>query len=221
MEALNASTKKNINLKIAIYQLIVYILAWIGLMIRIFIAIIEVGSGTEPVLYLGDMSSYFTVQTNILVLFWLTLALVYRNHEKKPRIMHPIVHGAICLYISGTFVIFAIFLSPYYQPTGIEAVANILMHYIVPLAFILEWFITELDTQYQYRYLLYYTIYPLAYLFYTLIRGTITGFYPYWFFDLNNISIIQLVINVIFLMMLFTIIASIYIALNRKIYKSR
>lgn len=215
-------SKTNSDLdKVTYYQVFVLILSIIGFIIRLFISVIEITSGTGLVLYLGNMFSYFTIQTNLLVLFWLAIALIYRNHDKRPKIMHPIIHGAICLYISGTFVIFAIFLSPYYQPTGIEAISNILMHYIVPVAFIVEWFITESNTEYKYSYLPYYTIYPFGYVIFTAIRGAFTGFYPYYFFDLSMITIIDLAINVFLLFVLFTIMGSIYIAINRRLYKSK
>jgi hypothetical protein len=206
---------------IKIFRLIVCILAWMGIIIRIIIGIFDIIGGADPFSYFGNSLSYYTLQTNLMVAIWLIIAIVLGEQEERPLIMHPIIHGAICLYITTTFLIFAIFLSGGYQPTGIEAISNILMHYIVPVAFILEWIFSEIHTKYKYIYLLYYSIYPFAYVFYTVIRGFFTGFYPYYFFDLNTISPISLAINVILLVILFTIIGSIYITINRLLYISR
>ena len=124
-------------------------------------------------------------------------------------------------YITVTFIIFALFLSPYYQPTGIEGVLNILSHYIIPIAFIIEWFLTESDTEYEWSYIGYWMIYPFIYLTYVLIRGYLTGLYPYYFIDLNYISIITLVLVVIALTVFFFLLGSLYITLNRKIYNAK
>lgn len=218
---MNASEPNKQGKYVRIYRLIVFIIAWTAVIIRIYIGISDISGGAEPASYLGNTFSYFTIQSNIMVVIWITLALLLGHKEERSILLHPIIHGAICLYITVTFLIFAIFLSGGWQPTGIEAVSNLLMHYIIPFIFIGEWIISETTTPYKYKYLIFYTFYPFGYLFYTVIRGYITGFYPYYFFDLNSISVVDLIINVILLIILFTILGGIYITINRKLYKSR
>ena len=212
------SSKKNI---ILIIRLGIFIASWMALIIRLWLSYLYIMEGGDPVTYYGNMFSYFTIQTNLMVLIWITIALIYSNKDNKPRILNPLIHGAIALYISVTFIIFALLLSVYYQPTGIEAITNILMHYAIPIAFILDWFISESDVKYEYRYLIYYLIYPFVYLAYSLVRGIFTGFYPYFFIDLNYISIVELIISVIALMVFFLILGSIYFTINRAIYNKK
>lgn len=212
--------------RIRIYRLSICIIAWTGIFIRIIVGIFDVAGGQDPIAYFGNQLSFYTFQTNIMVAIWLTTAVILGKKKGKNEkeiisvFMHPIVHGAICLYITMTFLIFAIFLSGGYRPTGLEAISNILMHYVVPISFILEWVVSEMHTEYKYRYLLHYSIYPFAYVIYTVIRGLITGFYPYYFFDLNQISPLSLLIVVFVLVVFYSIIGGIYIAINRKLYKS-
>lgn len=218
---MNASDSSNRQIWIKRYRFLVFLMTWTAIIIRIYLGIVDVINGADPLVYFGNMFSYFTMQSNVMVGIWLLFVLLLGGKEERALILHPIVHGAICLYITATFLIFAVFLSPYYQPTGLEGVYNILMHYVIPFAFIAEWIVSELDTRYEYNYLIYYTSYPFAYLFYTVIRGFITGFYPYYFFDLNQISILDLIVNVIMLIILFTILGTIYITINRKLNKSK
>jgi len=216
---MNDSNMLNYSKWIQIIRLFVGFLAWIGIIIRFIVGVFDVMGGEDPLSYFGNSFSYYTFQTNLMVAIWLTIAIIRGEQEKRPLIMHPIIHGAICLYITTTFLIFTIFLSASYQPTGLEIISNLLMHYVVPIAFIIEWVISEMQIKYKYQYLFYYAVYPFSYVVYTVIRGFFTGFYPYYFFDLNEISVLSLGINVILFVILFSIIGSIYITINRLLYK--
>ena len=58
-----------------------------------------------------DYLSYYTIQTNMLVLIWLTIAIVYWRRESEHPILKPKIKGAFTLYISTTFIIYAVLLA--------------------------------------------------------------------------------------------------------------
>ncbi|MHA2048933.1 MAG: Pr6Pr family membrane protein [Promethearchaeota archaeon] len=161
----------------------------------------------------------FTMQTNLMVTIWLTLAIIWHNKpDTLEKIMGPL-KGAFTLYISITFLFFAVLLSWMYQPTGFAAFTNLILHYITPIAFIIDWVLTENEKRYKWKYLLYWIIYPIGYLVFAFIHGTFTGNYLYYFLDASVFGILILVV-VSLLVGVGSILGCIYILVNRKRIKS-
>ncbi|MFW9882005.1 MAG: Pr6Pr family membrane protein [Candidatus Thorarchaeota archaeon] len=202
---------KKLNQKyIRTYRLIWCILAWTPLVIMIVLSLLQ---------FSFIVFSTFTFQSNLFVASWLTLNVIYYEKKIDLKILHPAVHGAITLYISVTFLIFAILLAPFYIPTGIYIFTNLMVHYVIPIAMIFEWLITEIERKCEWIYLPYWLIYPIGYLIYSLILGGVFNIYIYPFFDMTKISIAGLIIAIIGLTLFFILLGALYIFLNRKIYK--
>ena len=158
---------KKINLSnktVLIYRIIIAGVSWFTIITGFFINSIVSG---VPLAWLIGFK-YYTMQTNLMVSIWLTLAIIWYN---KPvtleKIMGPL-KGAFTLYITTTFIFFAILLQMFYQPTGWAAFSNIILHYIAPIAFIADWILTENKIRYDWKYLPYWIIYPIGYLVFSL-----------------------------------------------------
>jgi len=210
---------KNITLSnrfILIYRIIVLALSLFTIIASWSISAIESGL---PLIWLIGFR-YYTMQTNIMVSVWLILAIVWHNKpEALEKITGPL-KGAFTLYITTTFIFFAILLAPFYQPTGFAAFSNLILHYITPIAFIVDWVLTETKIRYKWKYLPYWTIYPLSYLVFSFILGTFTGDYLYPFLNINLLGIPGYLISVGLLVGVGIVLGSLYIAINRKRTKS-
>ena len=159
---------------------------------------------------------YFTNQTNLLVIIWLALAIIWSSDPNKMQKLMGKVKGAITLYITVTFIIFAIVLSPMYHPSGIEGIINLMLHYIIPVAFIFDWIITE-DNTYEWKFISHWLIYPICYLVFALIHGLTTGDFIYPFLNYEALGFSGLVISVTLLILFFIGLSSVYIAVSRKV----
>ena len=101
---------KNITLSnrfILIYRIIVLALTLFTILASWSISAIESGL---PFIWLNSFR-YYTMQTNIMVSVWLILAIVWHN---KPEALEKItgrLKGAFTLYITTTFIFFAILLA--------------------------------------------------------------------------------------------------------------
>ena len=158
---------------------------------------------------------YFTNQTNLLVVIWLVLAIIWSSDPNKMKKLMGKVKGAITVYITVTFIIFAIVLSPLYHPSGIEGIINLMLHYIIPVAFIFDWIITE-DNMYKWKFIPHWLIYPICYLVFALFHGATTGDFIYPFLNHGALGTSGLVISVTLLIFFFIGLSSIYIAVSRK-----
>ena len=210
---------KNINLSnktILIYRIIFAGLSWFTIITGWIIGSISSGI---PFSWLVGFK-YYTMQTNLMVTIWFTLAIIWYNKpESLKKIMGPL-KGAFTLYITTTFIFFAILLQISYRPTGWAAFSNIILHYITPIAFIIDWVLTETKLRYKWNYIQYWTIYPICYLVFSLIHGTFTGDYLYPFLEISKIGIIWYLLSICFLIGVGTALGCLYIVTNRKRIKS-
>ncbi|MHA2394129.1 MAG: Pr6Pr family membrane protein [Promethearchaeota archaeon] len=196
---------------ILIYRIIFAALSWVTFLLSAIYYSITYG---ELLPWFNGFKS-FTMQTNLMVTIWLTSAIIWNN---KPEVLEKItglLKGAFTLYITITFLFFAVFLSFLYIPTGFAAYTNLIFHYITPIAFIVDWVLTEIKIKYRWNYLFYWIIYPIGYLVFAFIHGAFTGSYIYYFLDISVLGILALAV-VPFLVVLGSIIGCVYIFVNRK-----
>ncbi|MFX0017959.1 MAG: Pr6Pr family membrane protein [Promethearchaeota archaeon] len=204
---------KNINLSIKtvlIYRIIFAGLSWFTIITGWFISSIASGN---PLIWLVGFK-YYTMQTNLMVTIWFTLAIFWYNKpESLEKIKGPL-KGALTLYITTTFIFFAILLQIFYQPTGWAAFSNIILHYLTPIAFIVDWIFTE-TKKYKWNYLPYWTIYPIGYLVFSFMHGIFTGDYLYTFLDISRLGLFYIV-SITFLVGVGLALGSLYIGFNKK-----
>lgn len=155
----------------------------------------------------------YTRQTNLMVIIWFILAIILRNKPKYLKKITGALKGAFTLYMTILFTIFAVLLQFFYPlPTGWAAFSNLVIHYIIPIAFIIDWLLTEQNIKYKWSYLLVWIIYPIGYMIYAVIYSAITGSYIYYFFDINGSWVMYF--SILFIYGL--ILACILIAINRR-----
>lgn len=207
---------KNITLSrntILIYRILFAGLSWFTIITG---AVLHVLTGGSLLEWFNSFKS-FTMQSNLIVTVWLTLAIIWHNKPEILKKISGLLKGAFTVYITITLIFFAILLAPFYQPTGWAAFSNLILHYITPIAFIVDWILTETKLRYKWKYLLYWIItYPIFYQAFVIIHGTFTGNYIYYFFDVNAIGILGVTIFISIIFSTGIVLGSLYIAINRK-----
>ncbi len=198
------------------YRVVFALLAWFGVLGNIVNGVSNRDPGWSVLRRIVLSLSYYTNQTNFLVALWLTLTVIYWQRESQHSFLRPKIKGALMGYITVTFLIYAGFLAQRSNPEGIDQVLNIITHYIVPIAFVLDGFLFDAKQTLEWRYAVDWLVYPFGYLAYALIYGTLTGDYLYFFIDLPELGWSGVVRNVFMLTLFFLMLGSIYIGINRK-----
>ena len=204
------------NKTILVYRICILVLTLFTIITGWSINAIESGI---PFIWLNSFK-YYTIQTNIMVSVWLILAIVWYNKPESLKKITGPLKGAFTLYITTTFIFFAILLQIFYRPTGFAAFSNIILHYVTPIAFIVDWVLTETKLKYKWNYLPYWTIYPLCYLLFSFIHGSLTGDYIYPFLNINQLGILGYSLSIFLLVSSGLGLGSMSIAINRKRVKS-
>lgn len=159
--------------------------------------------------------SFFTILTNTLVAVYFTSIVLSKgvtfNFLHKPGTL-----TAITIYISMVGLVYQVALRWIWNPEGLQRVVDELLHTLIPLMVIFFWGKYGSKDPIQYKSILKWAIYPLAYMVLILIRGSFSGFYPYPFIDVTEIGYAKTFVNSGFILMLYCILALVFISVGKK-----
>lgn len=195
-----------------------FICAWVGIAV-IFKATFDKPEVPMNSFYLTNFFSYFTNQSNILV----GLVCGYLLFKKRnfSELEQTILVGAL-IDISITFVIYQTILAQIWNPQGLDFIGNFFIHTLTPILFVTYWLIFENKKHMNYKLTLNWLLYPIIYLFYTLIRGPlVNNWYPYPFIDASKLPIHQIVLNIIGLLFIFFVVGGIFVAINNSYARNK
>ncbi|KPX40975.1 Uncharacterized protein ALO37_01779 [Pseudomonas savastanoi pv. glycinea] len=124
------------------YTLVAACLGWSGLVIQLYL--IFIGRYADHASLLGGLVrflSFFTVLSNTLAAVALSCALTARQSAGHRFFRHPVVCGGIAVSIALVGIAYNILLRHLWHPQGWQWVADELLHDIMPLAFVLYWWL--------------------------------------------------------------------------------
>jgi len=164
---------------------------------------------------------YYTMQTNLLAAIWLTCAVIFHSNFERLKKIEGVFKGAITIYILITFLGFAIMLSSLYTPTTPYGITtNIAIHYVIPIAFFVDWFFIISKIEYKFVYLPIWIIYPILYVIWSVINGKFLGSYLYPFLDPDALGLGYYFLSLGILIAVFLVLGTTLILIRRAIYRS-
>jgi hypothetical protein len=195
-----------------VYLLVAVVFAWIVLALQFHIVVdrfqVEGSPLVEAVI---RFASYFTVTTNTLVAVLLTLSLI-RSPERAPR---PPAIAAATVYIIIVGIIYYLLLAKSWNPQGIQLVANVGLHYVMPAVMVIYWLLFVPKGETRWSHAVWWLIYPLVYFAFTLAEGLRINWYPYPFVDVATLGYMKVAINGAALLIFFYVLNLIMIALDK------
>ena len=126
--------------------------------------------------------SYFTILSNLFAGVVLIFSALYLVKHRQPSVSGDLIRGAAVAGMALVGVVFAVLLRDVDLGPLLPWV-NIVHHYIMPVAVVLDWLYQPPRTQLVVKQILLWQIFPLLYLAYVLIRGSVVSWYPYPFLD--------------------------------------
>ena len=143
----------------------------------------------------ANFFSFFTIESDIFAsLMFIVSAVAVAAGVKSRRL--AMFRGAATLYMIVTGIVFAVLLSGI-EGTTLTAVPwdNIVLHYIIPLAVVGDWLIDPPHQRIGFKQGLVWLIFPIAYVAYSLVRGSIVGWYPYPFLNPETNGVVGIIIT--------------------------
>lgn len=167
-----------------IYAAIGALLGWCALALQLYLMLVQ-APGPERLGAVITYLSFFTILTNILT------ALVFSAVALQPKggwgqwLRRPPVQAATAVYIAIVGMVYQLLLRQLWNPQGAQWVADVLLHSIIPLGFVLYWLLFAPRAGLIWKDAVTWLIYPGVYLVYVLARGAVSGLYPYPFVDVK------------------------------------
>ncbi|WP_292008283.1 Pr6Pr family membrane protein [Chryseobacterium sp.] len=155
--------------------------------------------------------SFFTILTNIIVAVYFTKQLFTSfSGSSNSNFL-----TAITVYILIVGIIYQVILRSSWNPTGLQRFVDELLHGVIPFLTLVYWYLYGKKSGLKYGNMIKWAIYPLIYLFYILIRGGFSGFYPYPFVNVSEIGIAQTLVNSFYVLIFFIIVSGLLISIGR------
>ena len=202
-----------------IYQVVMMVLGWFALAAQLYI------NATSKITPIPEMIiryfSYFTIQTNLLVVICFTFLLISPHSAAGRFFSRQQTQAAITVYILIVGLIYNAILRFLWAPQGLQKTVDELLHSIIPILALIYWLAFAKKNQLQWKSVLPWLIYPFAYISYVLIRGSISGFYPYPFINTAQLGLNKVLVNSVGIATVFTFVslALVYIGklLNKQV----
>ncbi|GAA4336112.1 Pr6Pr family membrane protein [Mucilaginibacter gynuensis] len=203
------------NLK-QLYTALTSAIIWFGLGLQFYISTRQyMVEGYSFAGALVQIISFFTIETNVLVAVALTSVLASPQKSWGKYFSRISVITAVTLYIVIVGLIYNTILKDLWQPKGLFKLTDDLLHTISPILLLLYWLIFVPKQHIAWRQMLPWLIFPFVYFIYSLIRGAITGGYPYGFIDAAKLGYQQIAINSVIVLILFLVIGSFFVLITK------
>jgi hypothetical protein len=129
--------------------------------------------------------SYFTTQANLLVVAT-SLSLAFRADRDGPGWRVARLNALTGITI--TALVHWFLLHPLDDFRGLLWASDTLVHIIVPVLVVLGWLVFGPRRRISGRVVVLGLVWPVLWLLYTLAVGRVTGWYPYFFLDIEQIG---------------------------------
>jgi hypothetical protein len=167
-----------------IYAGVGALLGWFALGLQLYLMLVQ-SPGQAMVGTVITYFSFFTILTNFLTALVFTAVAFDLQTGWGQWFRSPSVQGATAVYIAIVGVIYQLLLRQLWNPQGAQWVADVLLHSIIPVGYVLYWLLFGPSTGLTWKNALSWLMYPAFYLVYILARGAVSGLYPYPFVDVN------------------------------------
>ena len=194
------------------------LLAWFALIAQ-FVLIIVNRKVSLPETIIRYFS-FFTILSNIMMALSFTLPLINPNSSAGRFWSKPSTLTAVALYIGATGIVYNIVLRPLADFDGLQLIVDELLHLIIPILFLLYWFLFVPKASLAWKNIWLWMIFPAVYCIYSLVRGAIVSYYPYPFLDVNHLGYQQVLLNCAGMVLLFGITALVLVAIAKWTGKS-
>ena len=195
-----------------IFAAIAGLVGWAGLVLQLSLIVGNLGFPLGLWRFVG----FFTILTNIgaaSVATAIALGATSGLGGARARLM-----AATSIITVG--IVYSVALRALWSPTGLQKVADALLHDATPLLWLLLWLAVR-TPRLQWREVGWALLPPALYAAYSLARGAIDGWYAYWFLDPAKQSMPELAVSIVVMIAGIAAVAAALIQLNRRLTAKR
>ena len=199
------------------YTALAVIITWFALVLQFSISIpayLDKGCSLRSALI--QLFSFYTILSNVLMVVGLTTILIAAKSAWGRFFLRNTVLTAIALYMTIVGLTYNILLRNVWHPEHLFKLADELLHVVTPVLFIIYWLAFVPKDGLKYRNVWPWLWFPFGYFIYVLIRGAISGNYPYPFIDVAKSGYPQVLLNAVILLPVFWGLGALFVFIARQ-----
>ena len=194
---------------------------WIGLVIGAAALILQVSLTIPARLANGDtligavifFFTFYTILTNIM------LVLIYVSdlwpRESLSWWRSPVTRGMMAATITLVGLFYHFFLAGTWNPQGWFKVADVALHYVTPIIYVLWWVLFTWHGKLKFGDIPIMLLPSTIWLIYAMIRGAIVNEYPYPILEAHKLGYGTVAINVLMVLVGVTVLCAIVVAVDK------
>jgi hypothetical protein len=189
------------------------VLGWFALALQLYLMLIQAPTAVMSTVI--TFFSFFTILTNCLVALVFTAVAVCPRDGWGQFFLRPSVQASTAVYIAIVAIVYELLLRKLWDPQGAQLLADVLLHVILPVGYILYWWFFSPREGLGWKNAITWLSYPGVYLVYILARGAVSGVYPYPFVNVNELGYGGVLARAGILMLVFLGMGLLVVALAR------
>ena len=197
---------------VRIIAAIAALVGWAGLLLQLWLLMRNMGPANGLWRFLG----FFTILTNIGAASVATALATGRMEGlggPRARLM-----AATSILLVG--LVYSVALRSLWNPTGLQKVAAVALHDATPLLWLALWLLAP-HVRLHWREIVWALLGPLLYIVYAIARGSIEGWYAYWFLNPAAQSPAEFAFSLCVLFCAFGLTATALVAADRQLSRDR
>lgn len=159
--------------------------------------------------------SFFTILTNVLVFAAMALPVVASGSQLGRWAGSGGVRTGMTMYAVVVGLVYHFLLHATWNPQGWLFVVNILLHYVMPTAMLLDWLMFTPKGRLRWIDPAKWLLFPLLYGGWTLIHGLAADWWPYWFIDVTELGLTRVVLIFAGLLLFFGAVGLVLVTIDR------
>ncbi|HEY0238082.1 MAG TPA: Pr6Pr family membrane protein [Friedmanniella sp.] len=162
---------------------------------------------------LARLVSYFTIQSNVIVLVASISLAVAPNRDGR---IWRVLRLDSLLVIAVTGVVYNLLLARLVHLDGVALWTNAALHIVAPVLTLVVWAVVGPRPRITWAVVGWAFVWPVAWIVGTFVRGAITGWYPYPFMDAATLGYPRAVGATSLVIVLALVLAVVFVRLDRR-----
>lgn len=168
-------------------------------------------------IYFTNLSNYFCIGV-----MFAALIQTLKKKEDSYVTINPLVKLIGVMSLLLTAIVYNVMLAPTYEPIESFQPNSVILHIILPIMFVVDWFLFYEPKKLKWFHPLLTIITPIGYVVFIYIRAAILGYdtknhllYPYFFLDLETQGVAGAVKWIVLLAMAFVVMSYIFLGIDK------
>lgn len=189
-------------------------LGWFSIVLQFYLILLNREASVQETII--RYFSFFTILTNILTTVCFTVLLCTPMSTWGKFFSRPSTLTALAVYITIVGVVYNGILRFLWSPQGAQQLVDELLHLVNPLWFLLFWIFFVPKSRLKWKNVFFWLLYPLIYIIFILVRGSVSGFYPYPFINVSNLGYPAVLVNCVILFFAFLLLSLLFVWIGKR-----